>query len=81
MKHPDLHQLANKRGYGSATKSLKASGHWDEWGGLKEREFTIRYEATAIVDARSAAEARQKAERELPDDAEIYEVEEVKPRQ
>jgi hypothetical protein len=64
----NLHELINQPGAGKATEVLQKEGLWDEWAGMKEKEweFTVSgaiYETKKYeVTARCEEEAMEKAE-------------------
>lgn len=65
----DLHGLANAPGHGAAKEALMKEGLWDEYGGLKPKEFRVRVEYSVrhddsevvTLDARCEQEAIEKA--------------------
>ncbi len=64
---PNLTDLINLKGAGNAAKALKKSGHWDEYAGLKYKDYEVEYPVTinaarkVIVKARTKDEAEEKA--------------------
>lgn len=61
----DLHELANMPGAGRAAAALKKAGHWDEYEGLPQKDFSVKYEVrtkgSVTVRARHENEASTKA--------------------
>lgn len=65
---PDLHQLANQRGYGQAQKILKNCGAWDDYAGMPYETFRLKVEFSVhetevmTVKARCLDEAEERAQ-------------------
>lgn len=60
----DLHHLANAGGYGSGRKALRESGAWDEYAGLKPRQYrvTVDYSVSHTDRCNMTIEARTEDE-------------------
>jgi len=76
----DLHELANRPGYGRAVPDLIKAGAWDENRGVEPTKWRVHLEVQVIEDdteivtvtARSEEEAMAAAEAQLRDDPDIY---------
>ena len=57
-------QLIDLKGYGSAMSHLIKTGKWDEYAGMKSREFSVKLEATVTIEDTIVVTARHKDEAE-----------------
>lgn len=78
----NLHELANMPGAGNAAKELQKAGHWDEDSGKPVKNWIVGVtgKTTYYIEARSEAEAEEKALKSANhdfDEIEEIEVEEM----
>jgi hypothetical protein len=74
----NLHDLINQRGAGKANALLQKEGLWDEWAGMKEKEWDVtvsgviyetkKYEVTARCEEEAMEKAEEMASSDFDDD-------------